>query len=44
MDNLSNIGKEMLLVLWCDTDGNDEKVHSRMRFETWSVTSTGLHI
>ena len=28
--NVSNIDEEMFLVLWCDTDENDEKIHSRM--------------
>ena len=30
--DISNIDEEMFLVLWCDVDGNDEKVHSRMQF------------
>lgn len=30
--DVSNIDEEMFLVLWCDVDGNDEKVHSRMQF------------
>ena len=27
-----NIDDEMFLVLWCDVDGSDEKVHTRMNF------------
>ena len=44
--DVSNIDEEMFLVLWCDTDGNDEKVHSRMQFflvmRPESVNATGL--
>ena len=44
--DVSNIDEEMFLVLWCDTDGNDEKVHSRMQFfsvmRPESVNTTGL--
>ena len=27
-----NIDNEQLLVLWCDTDSSDEKIHTRMSF------------
>ena len=27
---VGNIEEEIFLALWCDTDVNDEKVHSRM--------------
>ena len=30
--DVSNIDEEIFLVLWCDVDGSDEKVHSRMQF------------
>ena len=31
-----NIDNEVLLVVWCDPDGSDEKVHTRMDFFTVS--------
>ena len=41
-----NIDNEILLVVWCDPDGSDEKVHTRMDFLTvsrsQSVTARGL--
>ena len=44
--DVSNIDEEMFLVLWSDTDGNDEKVNSRMQFfsvmRPESVNATGL--
>ena len=41
-----NIHDEVFLVLWCDTDGKDEKVHTRMSFfavaRPETVTGRGL--
>ena len=41
-----NIDNELFLVLWCDVDGRDERVHTRMSFFTVSkpeaVTGKGL--
>ncbi len=42
----SNIDNEVLLVVWCDRNGSDEKVHTRMEYFTvvrpQSVTAQGL--
>ena len=42
----SNIDNEVVLVVWCDPDGSDEKVHTRMDLLTvsrpQSVTACGL--
>ena len=40
----SNIDDELFLVLWCDVDGIDEKVHTRMRAVARpdTVTASGL--
>ena len=41
-----NIDNELFLVLWCDVDGRDERVHTRMSLFTFSrpqaVTGKGL--
>ena len=41
-----NINDEMLLALWCDVDGTDEKVHTRMVYFTVArltgATASGL--
>ena len=41
-----NIDDEMFLVLWCDVDGTDERVHTRMEFfavgRPTGVTAAGL--
>ena len=41
-----NIDNELLLIVWCDRDGSDEKVHTRMEYFTvvrpHSVTAQGL--
>ena len=41
-----NIDNELFLVLWCDIDGSDEKVHTRMNFfavtRPEAVTGQGL--
>lgn len=41
-----NIDNELLLVVWCDPDGTDEKVHTRMDYlkvsRPQSVTANGL--
>jgi len=41
-----NIDNEVLLVVWCDLDGHDEKVHTRMSYlkvaRPKSVTGEGL--
>jgi len=41
-----NIDNELLLVVWCDRDGTDEKIHTRMEYFTvvrpHSVTAQGL--
>ena len=41
-----NIDDEMLLIVWCDTEASDEKVHTRMMYFTLTrpkdVTGTGL--
>ena len=41
-----NIDDEMFLALWCDVDGTDEKVHTRMVFfavaRPTDVTASGL--
>ena len=42
----ANIDNEVILVVWCDRDGTDEKVHTRMEYFTiirpQSVTAEGL--
>ena len=42
----SNIDNKLLLVLWCDPNGTNEKVHTRMNFlsihKTECVTAKGL--
>ena len=42
----ANIENEIILVVWCDTNGTDEKVHTRMEFLTVvrpeSATARGL--
>ena len=41
-----NIDNEILLVVWCDTEASDEKVHTRMTYFSLTrpkcVTGTGL--
>ena len=42
----ANIDNEVILVMWCDRDGTDEKVHTKMEYFTivrpQSVTAEGL--
>ncbi len=42
----ANIDNELILALWCDRDGRDEKIHTRMEYFTvvqpQSVTAAGL--
>ena len=44
--DVANIDDELFLVLWCDVDGSDEKVHTRMTFfavaRPEEVTGKGL--
>ena len=44
--DVGNVDDEVFLVLWCDVDGKDEKVHTRMSFfavaRPESVTGSGL--
>lgn len=42
----ANIDNELILAVWCDRDGSDEKIHTRMEYFTvvrpQSVTAKGL--
>ena len=42
----ANIDNEIILAVWCDRDGGDEKIHSRMEYFTGvrpqAVTAEGL--
>ena len=44
--NTGNIDNEMLLLVWCDLDGHDNKIHTRMSYfkvaRPKSVTGEGL--
>jgi len=39
----SNADNELLLVLWCDPDGSDEKIHTRMSYILVYSQATSCH-